>query len=128
MPAEAGEPDVAVAVGDHVAVEVRERAARADDGRDELVPEERVESGVPPGSCGRTSALAAVVRRSTASLPAAQCTAMPSKSATAWRGVCLGLRASVELGPEDGLLSSEVTFSNSMFAIDTAPTLHPARV
>ena len=45
-PVEAGEADVPFLVLDHVAVQVRHRAARLDDRVDVLRPHERVEAGV----------------------------------------------------------------------------------
>ena len=64
-------------------------------------------------------------------LPCAQCTIMPSKSATAlveWAAAAAAASmACGELGPNT-LLMSPVVFSKSIFAIEKAPTSQPARV
>ena len=60
-------------------------------------------------------------------LPCAQWMRMPSKSATALAWLLAASMACDELGPNT-LLMSLVTFSNSIFAIEKAPTSQPARV
>src|SRR5262249_39004538 len=80
----------------------------------------------PPGSSGSTSAMPPLAAEHTA-LPAAQWTEMPSKSAIAWLRFARTSAASGDDAPNT-LATSGDTFSSSMLAIATAPTLHPARV
>src|ERR1700730_13119256 len=53
--------------------------------------------------------------------------AIPSKSAIALVRLALASTAWGEVGPKT-LLTSDVTFSSSILAIETAPKLQPARV
>ncbi len=52
---------------------------------------------------------------------------MPTKSFVAWLELPTASIASGEPAPKTVVISALV-FSSSMFAIETAPTLHPARV
>src|SRR5258707_11931592 len=79
----------------------------------------------PPGSSGRTSGLLfAVLQRAS---PAAQWIAIPTKSLVAWLELLAASIASGEPGPNTVVMSAPV-FSSSRLAMETAPTLHPARV
>src|SRR5258708_5123744 len=91
-----------------------------------LLPYKALYPASPPGSSGSRSCSPVLAEEHIAS-PAAQWIPIPTKSANACPGLLATSCACTEPAPKTVGMSVAI-FSRIVFAVATAPTLHPARV
>src|SRR5262245_21790892 len=91
-----------------------------------LAPNSALKPVYPPGSSGSRSGLPLLAAEHSA-LPAAQCTAKPTKSVKASLGLAVNSAYSGEPGPNTSGMS-KLLFSKTMLAVEMAPKSQPARV